>query len=104
MTKFFIAVNANEANQLTIDGIGHTADEAIADAVRGSGVGSNDIEDGVRHAPGPVIERDRYGDPITVHFVAEECTQELYDVVDADGGARLRWAPNEQGLQDVAKD
>lgn len=94
----FIAVSPDPHNQIAIYGIGHTAEDAIDDAVRGANLPSNEIEEREQR------DRDRYGDLITVHFVAEPCTKELYDYVEAKGGASLRWVRNDAGLQDVAKD
>jgi hypothetical protein len=96
--RHFIAVNADTTNQLTIDGIGNTADEAIADAMRGIGLPSNSRTEEFKTV------RDADGDIIEVMFVAQECTKELYDLVEVKGGAGLRWTRNDQSLQDVAND
>lgn len=93
--RYFIAVNADTRNQVTIDGIGHSEAASIADAVLNSGVGQNYIFERDRTA------RDEDGDLIEVHFVAEECTKALYDLVEENGGARLSWGRNADGLQDI---
>jgi hypothetical protein len=91
----FIAVSADPHNQIAIYGIGHTAEEAIDDAVRGANLPSNEIEESERR------DRDQYGDLIAVYHVAQPCTERLYSHVDTHGGASLSWGPNDAGLQDL---
>lgn len=93
-TKYFIAVAADVTAQITIDGLGHTADQAIKDAVDNAGLPSNDRS-------GSNL-RDVYGDLLEAYYVAQECTKALYDLVIEVGGARLSWEQNAAGLQDVA--
>lgn len=95
-TKYFIAVSSDVTAQITIDGLGHTADQAIQDAVENAQLPSNVRENSTI--------RDQYGDIIETIFVAQECTKELYDLVDRVGGAGLSWEENEDGLQDIAAD
>ncbi|HEV7345014.1 MAG TPA: hypothetical protein VGN60_05205 [Devosia sp.] len=96
--RYFIAVSAEEANRAAIYGIGHTAQEAIDDAVSGAQLASNDIpEDEQRR-------RDQYGDLISVHYVAQECTRALHEFVEKNGGAGLSWGENDDRLQDLEVD
>ena len=76
-------------------GVGHTAEEAIADAVSGAQLGTKDIPAGERR------KRDRYGDLIEVHFVAQRCTRALFEHAEKNGGAGLSWGENDHGLQDL---
>lgn len=71
----FIAVAADPAAQLTIDGIGHTAEEAIAAAAEASGADADS-------------------------FVAQPCTFALYEAVRHIGTPR-GWTQNHAGLQDL---
>lgn len=98
--RHFIAVSADPTNQLAIYGIGRTADEAIADAVRDGGLQSNLREDN----DGFGIARDNVGNILEEVFVAQRCTSALYKIVEARGGADLRWTLNDAGLQDIVID
>lgn len=91
-TKYFIAVDADPSQQTVIYGIGHTAEEAIDDAVKGAAVGDNVREDST--------VRDIYGDIVEELFVAQECTAGLYALVQNKGGAGLSWGKNGR-LMDV---
>jgi hypothetical protein len=95
-TKYFIAVSSDVTAQITIDGLGHTADQAIQDAVENAQLPSNERENSTI--------RDQYGDIVETMFIAQECTNALYDFVDRIGGAGLSWEENEDGLQDIEAD
>ena len=94
--RYFIAVLADEPNQVTIDGLGHTAEEAIQDALRAVSLPSN-----VRPSDWAPV-RDRYDELLEVVFTAQECTKELYDYVEKNGGAGLSWDHRDaDGLMDL---
>lgn len=118
--RFFIAVPAVEANQTAIFGIGHTEEEAVADAYIDTCTQVPTVDQGT--APSRYVDGDtettwtvtttqgtetHYSEADADHqvqansFVAQECTERLF--LSVQEGSVDRWTTNNR-LQDLDLD